>query len=113
MSIGCGQAFSMLGHSADIDFANTDSFLLGQLGIFAVPTYTTTSQRVLTEHPNPNVSAVYNVTQTFTGYEYFFSNISWVPQLQKQKLDENEVDRLRHNVNLLLRNEKCSKFIEN
>ncbi len=81
MSIGCSSAFSMLGHSADIDFANTSSWVLSQLGIFAVQSY----EDYVDDSPAPDPNApftIQTVERRFLGYEYFFSGSFWGPQIQ-------------------------------
>ncbi|CAN5353222.1 hypothetical protein BH10ACI2_BH10ACI2_00050 [soil metagenome] len=81
MSVSFSQGISALkSGSANVDFNNTDSFLLAQLGIYAVrhemgntqapPPPGSPSDAPLTSHS-------YATTQY--SYEYFFSNISWSP----------------------------------
>lgn len=77
MAIGCSQAFGMLGHSADIDFANSDPWVLGQLGISWIRREIADNNAPTPPGGDPDTS--YATTRYV--YEYFFSGISWGSQI--------------------------------
>lgn len=86
-AIGCSQAFSMLGNSAEIDFANTSRWLLGQLGISARPVYTYTD---ISPPVDMGAFTVQTVEQRFEGWEYYFGGISWEPQVQTPQVQPQD-----------------------
>ncbi len=114
MAIGCSQAFSMLGHSADIDYRHTDPMVLSQLGIFRSPIYGSR------DFDDPTVGGgsgsdddpirIGVGTETyFIGWEY---HISWNPAQQRQErpLTQPEVTAVKENVKKNL-SQKCKDFI--
>ncbi|MGH8553036.1 MAG: hypothetical protein ACRERS_07055, partial [Methylococcales bacterium] len=99
-AIGCGQAFSMLGNSADIDFANTSHWVLSQLGIFAVRHAVGNNDAPVPPGGNPD--SAYATTRY--EYEYFFSGSFWGPRgIQQQTQQGPKVDRgLPSNIRTLI-----------
>lgn len=109
LSIGCGTAFSMLGHSADIDFANTSSWILSQVGIFAVPRAVGNNEAPTPPGGDPNTA----YATTRYQYEYFFNNISWGPQISSP--DEKPEDAVKNAItegSNLVAKDKCKSAIE-
>jgi hypothetical protein len=112
---GCGSYLSQAarGDAFDVDFENSDPFVLRSLGVSRYPIYRDVSPADPDIDPVDPGKPVPVTTSEQTGWGYMFSDISWAPQQQTtRRLNEGEVDRLRRIVEGLLRNERCAKFIE-